>query len=327
MKKALLLVSLIFSLFACDNRPKDVLSRGKMEDVLYDYHLMQGLIDQLPADERQEKAQSYLEAVFAKHGITEAQFDSSAIYYNRHTKDLHKIYTNLKERYDGANEEIQLVNGNNDMMAIYAEGGDTTNLWNATNLIVLRHKDILNKESFTIHADSSFRHHDQFIFTFVPVFMKESNEDRNTSLSVGLSILYASGKHIGTSRQIAFNGRQQLTLKAADEEDIKQITGFFYYQGKANVRNICLIDDISLVRMHEKETEVVEKADTLATDSVEADTLPKPTERRLTPEEIRQQNRSKEQIKIQTAPSVRTPNKMGPKRRTNTTAPSPQQKK
>ena len=116
---------IVFAFTACDNRPDNVLSRGKMEEVLYDYHLMQGLIDQLPNGERQEKAQDYINAVYEKHGITEAQFDTSIIYYNRHPKDLSKIYGNLKERYTAMNEEIQIVNGNNDMMAIFAAGGDT----------------------------------------------------------------------------------------------------------------------------------------------------------------------------------------------------------
>ena len=104
-------VTILFMLLmaACDDRPEDVLSRGKMEDVLYDYHLMQGIIDELPADEREEKAQDYINAVFEKYGITEAQFESSIAYYNRHTKELHKIYNNLKDRYTAVNEEIQLV--------------------------------------------------------------------------------------------------------------------------------------------------------------------------------------------------------------------------
>lgn len=316
MKRALPLVLLLLILFAaCDNHPQDVLSRGKMEDVLYDYHIMQGIVNDLPAEEREAKGQDYMNAVFEKHGITEAQFDSSIVYYNRHTKDLHIIYSNLKERYTAVNEEIQLVNGNNDMMAIFSTGGDTTNLWNSAKLLTLRNKELLNKESFTIHADTSFRRRDQFILTLSPVFIKERREDYDINLHVGLSVLYASGKHIGTTRVINNDGTQQLTLQTSKDEDIKSITGFFYYKGKKESRNLCLIDNISLIRMHEKEPEKVEVADTVKTDSIATDTLSKPVERRLTPEERRLQNQSGEHIKIQSAPSVRTPNSIGPRRR------------
>lgn len=318
-----LLFVVLFTMMACEERPKDVLSRGKMEDVLYDYHLMQGLIDRIPYNERAEKAQDYINAVYEKHHITEAQFDSSIVYYNRHAKDLHKIYANLKERYNAANEEIQLINGNNDMMAVFSTGGDTTNLWNSAHLLALRNKPLLNKESFTIHADTSFRRHDQFILTLTPVFLREVKEGNDINLNVGLSILYKNGKHIGTTRYITDNGTQQMTLRADDDEDIKSITGFFYYKGKKETRNLCLIDDISLVRMHEKEPEPTEKPDSVNTDSIDTDTLPQPVQRRLTPEEIRRMNKTGEHIKIESAPAVRTPNSIGPRRRTN----QPQQRR
>ena len=217
------LALLMFLLMACDDRPKDVLSRGKMEDVLYDYHIMQGIIDELPSEEREAKAQDYINAVFEKHGITEAQFDSSIVYYNRHTKDLHKIYSNLKERYSTVNDEIQLVNGNNDMMAVFATGGDTTNLWNSAKLLALRNKDLLNRESFTIQADTSFRRQDQFILTLNPLFIRENQGDYDIQLHVGLSILYASGKHAGMTRMLNTSGIQQLTLQTSPDEDIKTI--------------------------------------------------------------------------------------------------------
>lgn len=309
------LALLMFLLMACDDRPKDVLSRGKMEDVLYDYHIMQGIIDELPSEEREAKAQDYINAVFEKHGITEAQFDSSIVYYNRHTKDLHKIYSNLKERYSTVNDEIQLVNGNNDMMAVFATGGDTTNLWNSAKLLALRNKDLLNRESFTIQADTSFRRQDQFILTLNPLFIRENQGDYDIQLHVGLSILYASGKHAGMTRMLNTSGIQQLTLQTSPDEDIKTITGFFYYRGKKTTRNLCLIDNISLVRMHQKEPEQPVQTDSVKRDSLATDTLNKPIERRLSPEELRQMNKSNEHINIQRAPSVRTPNSIGPRRR------------
>ena len=313
MRRILPLILALILLAACDDRPKDVLSRGKMEDVLYDYHIMQGIINQLPDNEREAKAEDYINAVYAKHGITEAQFDSSIVYYNRHSKELHKIYTNLKERYSIVNDEIQLVNGNNDMMAIFATGGDTTNLWNSARLLTLRNKNLLNKESFTILADTSFRRSDQFILTLTPVFIKERREDYDIALYVGLSVLYTSGKHVGTTRVINNDGLQQLTLQTSAADDVKSLTGFFYYRGKKTMRNLCLIDNISLVRMHAKEVEHTESADTITADTIIADTVTRPIERRLTPEEFRQQNRTGKHINIQTAPSVRTPNSIGPR--------------
>lgn len=326
MRKLLPVIILIACFTAgCSNRPQGTLSCSKMESVLYDFHLMQGIIDQIPSNERIEKAQDYMNAVYQKHDITEAQFDQSIAYYNRNPKDLHQIYRNLKKRYTAQSEEIKLINGNNDMMAVFATGGDTTNLWNSTRLIMLRNNELQNRESFTIHADTTFYQHDQFIFTITPVFFNETQGNHENNLNIGLSLQYKNGKTIGTTRTIRDNRTHQLTLQAIDDEDIEKITGFIYYIGKNNTRNMCLVNNISLVRMHEKNSNTQEHSDTLQIDTLQIDTLQidsigidtvlQTIERRMTPEELRQQNKTGKRIEIKKAPSVRTPNTIGPKRR------------
>ena len=96
----LLIVCLIlaFSILSCEQRPEGILSKGEMEDVLYDYHLAQAMADWVPGHEG-ESNQPYIDAVFRKHGITQAEFDSSLVWYNAHASDLKDIYESLKDRY------------------------------------------------------------------------------------------------------------------------------------------------------------------------------------------------------------------------------------
>jgi hypothetical protein len=53
------------------------------------------------------------------------------------------------------------------------------------------------------------------------------------------------------------------------------------------------------------------------TDSTEKDSTIKLPRRHLTPEEVRQQNKTKDRIQIKAAPDVRTKNSYGPSRRKN----------
>ena len=147
------------------------------------------------------------------------------------------------------------------------------------------------------------------------MFVKESQDYYDINLNIGLSIHYVNGKQSGITRTVNANGIQQFTLKAEEDADIKSIVGFFYYRGKKNTRNFCLIDNISLIRMHEKEAEVVENSDSVVTDSAVGDSVPELPSKRLTPEEIRRLNQTNEHINIQEAPSIRTPNRIGPRRR------------
>lgn len=115
MRRIIFLFVCLITFVSCDNRPKDVLSKSAMEQVLYDYHLAQGMITNLPSDKRRELADSYIEAVYEKNGITEAQFDSSMVWYSRHTKDMKDIYDNLYRRYKSADEEMKLRSGSSEM--------------------------------------------------------------------------------------------------------------------------------------------------------------------------------------------------------------------
>lgn len=330
-------------LSSCDERPSDVLSQKKMESVLYDYHLMQGMIEQLPSSEREKKAQDYINAVYQKYHISHADFERSLVYYNRHQKELNTIYGNVKDKLTQENDKMQMVNGSSNMTAVFANGGDTTNLWNTTKVLTLRNKPLLNKESFIIKADTSFHRHDQFILTFTPSIIGEDIDDYHIHLDFGLSVMYTSGRHIGVTRSVRNSGIQQLTLEdvgidsanriallSKDNENtndgkknaninngdkIKYVSCFFYYNGKKGSRNLCVIDNIQLIRMHEKETMHSEETDSLEKeDNVPQDTISSTIEERLSPEQLRMMNKSDKQIKIQKAPTMRHPNSAGPRR-------------
>ncbi|MCM1313044.1 MAG: DUF4296 domain-containing protein [Bacteroides sp.] len=328
MRKVILLFVGLVALVACDSRPKDVLSKSAMEQVLYDYHLAQGMITNLPSDKRREMADSYIKAVYEKHGITEAQFDSSMVWYSRHTKDMKDIYDNLYQRYKSVDEEMKLKSGSSEMGYFFAENGDTTNIWNGEKLLVLRNGELFNRECFTIKADTSFRKKDRFVLLSNACFIKENKDDRDCSLVVSLSMQYKDGKTVGSTRNVSYPGSQQLTIEAIEDKDIESVSIFFYYNGKSDMRNMSVIDNIALYRIHTQKKEAVVdslQTDTLAADSVaKADSLAKvrpvvvadtTVHERLNPEELREQTKGDRRINIKSRPDVIRPNSVGPTRR------------
>ena len=94
---ALLMSACCMSLTGCKpSLPDDVLSQGKMEDILYDYHLALAMVQNEGGDETQRFI--YKDAVLRKHDVTSAEFDSSMVYYMRHTDKMYTIYKNLSDR-------------------------------------------------------------------------------------------------------------------------------------------------------------------------------------------------------------------------------------
>lgn len=300
---------------ACDKQSDHILSSGKMEDVLYDYHLAQGMLEGLSSKDREEMAQAYIDAVFAKHNITEADFDSSMVWYNRHSETLSKIYDNLRERYTEANQELALATGN-EVMTVFSENGDTTNIWNASGLTILRSKGGLNYENYIIPADSSFYRKDKFVLVCTPIILCENGDNRDNYINVGLTITYEDGKTEGTTMRSNSTRDIQLTLPAKEDKDIASVSTFFYYQAKDDFRNIALVSNIGLIRMRTViDTSKDEKNDSLKADSIAIGEPIELPHERLTPEQMRMKNQSDNRIKIKAAPDVRTPNSIGPRRR------------
>ena len=133
MKKLMIclvaVMALLFSVSSCKpSLPSGVLSKGKMTDILYDYHLALAMAHM---DDNGDKGQSlaYREAVLRKHDVTSAEFDSSMVYYMRHTELLEDVYKDLTDRY---NNEITAMGGSakeGGEFANLSATGDTANVW------------------------------------------------------------------------------------------------------------------------------------------------------------------------------------------------------
>ena len=319
MRKLLSIVTLFafFSFMSCEEHSNHVISKGKMKKVLYDFHLAQAMAEDLPYDQR-EKANVYINAVFEKHGITKEDFDSAVVWYNTHNEDLQDIYKDLQTQYTQEQEQLQLTTGNDAVAAFITEGGDTANIWTGPETIVLRNRDLLNLSKYTIKTDSTFHHDDRFTLMGDVEFVLEDKNIRDVFLSASLSIRNDEGKTFSQVRQLSSNSEFRLEVSSASGRELKQVSTFFYYIGKTDTKNFCVVNNIRLIRMHVKREEGQSMiGDPLKKDSTVQQVAPRQHGPRLTPEEIRKnaQDGSQHKINIKTAPDVRTPNKIGPRRR------------
>lgn len=124
---------LLLALAGC--RPNGVLSSGEMRDVLYDLHRADGAI-QIAGYNYSHNAElaAYYKSVLDKHGITQAQFDSSIVWYTNNPQIFNKIYPKVIERleadYQIISEENDAQNAQNTAVALVpdtpAETTDTT---------------------------------------------------------------------------------------------------------------------------------------------------------------------------------------------------------
>ncbi|MCQ2311526.1 MAG: DUF4296 domain-containing protein [Paludibacteraceae bacterium] len=91
------LLSVICLLPGC--RPRNVLSPQQMEDIFVDLHTADGVLQELGYNYgHDEELRGYYQSVLRQHGTTQAQFDSSLVWYTAHPAIFDKIYPKVLER-------------------------------------------------------------------------------------------------------------------------------------------------------------------------------------------------------------------------------------
>lgn len=256
-KRNFLLLSVVLCLFACKPTiPGRYIQPGQMEDILYDYHIAQGMIENDPELRNDYNKRLYKLAVLEKHGVTEAQFDTSMVYYTRHIDNLHLIYEHISARMEQTAENLGANVNDLDSYGSVTSAGDTTNVWSREhNLVMIPHIPY-NIVNYHIAADTAYHVGDRMILSFDTQYIyKEGVRNLVSVMSVKLNNDSTITKHV------FINSPSHFTLDIADEKKIgiKEVRGFFYMDTQKNmdVQNhplqLAFIRNIKLVRLHQKE--------------------------------------------------------------------------
>lgn len=249
--------------------PSDVISPGDMEDILYDYHLAQAMARQPGADDDMTRIK-YTEAVFRKYGITEAEFDSSLVYYYSHADYLKKIYTSVNDRLSDEAKSLGANVGEISKYSQYSTTGDTANIWKLATDVLLMPKPTMNRFDFTVKADSSFMRGDSFMFQFMSDYLWQEGSKETVVCIVSE---YEGDSIIQTFNRVSVSGLAQIRVPANDKNRVKEMRGFIYIGDggeNSDVRKMLFVSQMQLIRFHNKNL----KDDTeLKTDSLQADSV------------------------------------------------------
>ncbi len=102
---ALILGSLFLSLPSC--RPHGILSSRQMRQVLVDLHKTDALLQVSGLMHGHNEAEDiYYAMVLEQHGITQAEFDSSLVWYTAHPQLFDKIYPKVLKQLEQEREDF-----------------------------------------------------------------------------------------------------------------------------------------------------------------------------------------------------------------------------
>ena len=259
MKKLMIclvaVMALLFCVSSCKpSLPSGVLSKGKMTDILYDYHLALAMAHM---DDNGDKGQSlaYREAVLRKHDVTSAEFDSSMVYYMRHTELLEDVYKDLADRY---NNEITAMGGSakeGGEFANLSATGDTANVWNLAASMVFMPVKPFNSTSFDIKVDSTFHKGDRLMLDFDAQFIYQDGMRNGVAM---LAVQFGNDSIAQRTIMIQSTQHYSVELSDADSLGIKSVKGYFMLMNDDNgtgvssqtTLKLMFLEHIKLIRMH-----------------------------------------------------------------------------
>lgn len=168
MKRFLGIFLVIIFFVACgEKRPQGIFKEKKMIDILFDIHIADNYINNMPADSLNKKVVNYYSSIYQKYDTDSAQVRKNLEYYSEHPQELQDIYAEISKRLRTTEESLNKAEAEKRLMAFKSDSikrqrnVDSLNLFkrdsilhfNGKHNLFLHHidflKDSLNKTILT----------------------------------------------------------------------------------------------------------------------------------------------------------------------------------
>ena len=204
--------------------PSEFISEDDMEDILYDYHMADAMAHQSGGDDGANVI-AYRAAILKKYGVTEAEFDTSMVYYMRHTDRLHTMYEHIAERLENKARDLGSSEGTLASLSKTRVAGDTVDVWKGEKALALIPNAPYNVYSFSVTPDSSYHKGDTFILAFNSSFIFQ---DGMRDGIAAMAIVFKNDSITSRIMHLSSSNRVNITLEDGGALGIKEIRGYFF---------------------------------------------------------------------------------------------------
>ena len=294
----------MLTVMACKvKRPDGVIAESQMEELLYDYHLARSMGENLPVSDNYKKA-LYIQSVFQKYDVTQAEFDSSMVWYTRHTDILAKIYEKINDRLKEEQASINHMVAIRDKKSPVSQPGDSVELWFMEQVSCLTNAQDNNKISFVIPADVNSQDRDALVWK-ASFFYPSKAGKAMPETYMAMQMIYRNDSVITSSRKITRSGEQEIRLQSDTLGALREVRGYIYFEGGKD--DYVLVHNISMKR-YRVTGEIAKPVEPVPADStrtvkslpVSKDTLtPQEPVKRMNPEELNHRRRTMPARKLQ----------------------------
>lgn len=246
---SLLLISVVATILlcGCNSRPEGVVPQGKMVELMVDMHKAEAVIDMNSAQFNNDSLKkSMRQSVLMKHGVSQAQFDTTLVWYGHHAKQYGEMYDDVIELLDEEKQELSDVKGpmireGMVMPKRYPSAGDSADVWSKRRVWVVSNEGSSdNTVFFDFKTQSDNQNGDRYNLSF-----KFTNSSNN-HLEVFLGADYYDGTLSYVYRKSGMEGINRYALQGDSTKKIRRVFG--YIKAAPEDGNVCFIDSLQLLR-------------------------------------------------------------------------------
>ena len=270
MRNATLHISLsliiLLTLLSCGRTPRGVMSMNEMADLIVDLQLAEAYINSNSMDfESDSSMQVIKQSIFKKHGITQADYDSSLVWYAHNMEDYNKAYDKaigkLKARYDkldkgGTDRPEEMMGGpvgvpthntapatppaRKHMKRLNTDiNSDTVDLWQGERSYALMQGARRGFITFDIMPDANKQPGDRYQLAYK--LLRGGN-----AFKVSLNVDYTDGGTAQMTRGTNSDGWVSIDIQSDTARQVRRIYGYVSYDMKHG--HMAYVDSLSLMR-------------------------------------------------------------------------------
>lgn len=248
-------ILLLISLFIVSCKPtvpREIIQPDEMAEILYDYHLADAMATEQESDNRAYDSRLYRLAALKKHGVTEADFDSSMVYYTRHADRLHSIYQKVAERME--KEATALGATISDLNRKAGVEGEAMNVWPGEHSLVLMPLPLYDHVQYRVEADTAFHRGERFTLSFDTEFLFQEGSRNGIAQLV---VRFKNDSVASRVMHISSHGHYDLEIPDKGKRGVDAVEALFYIGTNQNATQttlkLMMVDNIKLLKVKMEE--------------------------------------------------------------------------
>jgi hypothetical protein len=228
---------------SCSRVPKNIISEKKMRIVLYDMQIAEAIVETnnefyVTSDKRQD----VYDAVFAKHNISQADYDSSLVWYGMHM-DLYMSIHNLVLK--DVNVKIaDLGDIKPNPLSGEMSAKDSIDIWIYNRSFTFKPERIFNTLAFDIKPQKAYSSGSSYV---LGVLTWGVNEELKHKPKIHLSAVMAD-TIISVNKEITKDGYHEIILKTIATKQIQRVYGYMTMNNTDASYHRIYLDDINLMK-------------------------------------------------------------------------------